>query len=53
MNNVEIFTPTEAEIRSHELLLLLKDLKLDARKELRENKTPDSGSGLVWRGLAP
>lgn len=28
MNKVEIFIPTEAEIRSHELLLQLKDLKL-------------------------
>lgn len=40
MNEVEkIFIPTEAEIRSHELLLWLKDLRLDAWKELRENKT--------------
>lgn len=28
MNKVEIFIPTEAEIRSHEPLLQLKDLKL-------------------------
>ena len=35
MNKVEIFISTEAEIKSQELLLQLKD----ARKELRENKT--------------